>query len=200
MLATLAQLKTHLRIASDDTAQDNLLTHVLTTAGVQIERWLDRVLTYSATARTEVHVGGRYDVWCKAWPIILKTSVKERQTDGTWGAALVENTDFYAVASRGQIVRLPEGARWAAGSGAVQLVYTGGYTTEGTVVSGVEALPERFVRAALLQAAHLYQRSLELGAGSATLTGPGGGAAWSEQYQLLASVKHLLAGERRFVG
>ncbi|HUS98633.1 MAG TPA: hypothetical protein VMX97_18055 [Hyphomicrobiaceae bacterium] len=140
--ATLAELKSWLGIATNDTTDDALLLSMLRgTAGV-IEGMAGRPLIRKH-AREEVFVGGRETIRIDVPPIAKLHSVRESETRDfeTSGAyeELAEGTDFVFDEIGGGregesgVIRRLDG-KWlgsAKSPGRVRVVYTGGFKTDG---------------------------------------------------------------------
>lgn len=195
-LATRSELKTTLGIA--DTVNDAGLDLALRAATAMLDRYCDRVLSYEASDAVEQYDGGGWEVRLKRWPVTHLVSVKEASDYNFAGAtALTANTDFYAVTTRGRLIRLPMEARWIAGFGVVQVTYRGGYSDPGGApVPQVSYPPAHIQSACLLQAAELWKRRREPGYQVVFGVGEVSGG-YAPPTELLPSVKELLRGERR---
>jgi len=198
MLAKLADLKTWLDVESS--AEDELLTLCLQTAGAAIERYCQRTLDYVDADLTEYFDGGVSELLVKAWPIVSVISVKYASDyDFENADALTEDTDYRIIHARGRIVRLPLGLKWTEAVQCWQLVYRGGYADPITdpLPDGVSYVASHIQHACVLQAAHLRKRHRDLGATSEGLAGGAGNIGYQAEVDLLKHVKKLLAGERR---
>jgi hypothetical protein len=159
MLATLAQLKTRLGIASSDTDNDTELTEILTAIGIEFETYCKR--PFELAERTEYPVLHNGSCWIKlmCWPVVTLTSVKiAYDYDFDSADALTADTEYRLIdgGSTGHIYRA---SGWPATPGSVQVVYTGGYVAAGdTPGEGEEAVPADLREAALTQAALTWKR------------------------------------------
>jgi len=202
MLATLTQLKTWLSI--DDLGEDDRLTAALQTASEMIGNYCRRTIEYVDADLTEQFDGGVSELLTQAWPIVSVASVKYSEIcDFENAAAETADSDYRVVTSRGRIVRLPLGTTWTAGVECWQVVYRGGYWPPdelGEKPIGVPDLPDKFVKACLLQAAELRNRMTEPGYKIVEgLAGGAGNIGYAPDMELVKSAKDLLIGERRVV-
>lgn len=200
-LAKLDALKTRLDIDIADTSQDTLLSGVLDGASRAIERHCRRVILYVDSDVTELHHGGGWTLHLKRWPITSIVSVKEASDyDFAAATALTADTDFRAVATRGDLVRLPIEARWLAGVETIQVVYRGGYTSpDDAPVGGVAVVPTHIQEACLLQGAVLLERRKDPGRKIPTQMPGGMSSGAVPDLELVKQARDLLIGERRMV-
>lgn len=197
-LVTLDQLKTRIDIDADDDTHDTLLGEILDGVTAAFEQHCERVLISDGNTVTEVYDGDVRELRLRYWPIVSITSIKE-SIDADWDNvdALTATDDYRTLDRRGIVRRMPDGMRWLAGWGSVQVVYTGGYTAAGEMLElGWSHAPDHLAEAALQQATYIWNRRSDPGATTVNLAA-GGATAHSREVALLEGVKQLIAGEKR---
>ncbi len=199
MLATVAQLKDAVGVTS--TEHDTELTRILGDVSSAIEQHLgNRPLIHPGTDVTEDYDGGLFDVQLRRWPIPDAQAVTVKvAVDRDFASAtdLVVDEDYYLDRAMGVISRLPDRTCWESGRGVIRVTYAGGYADPNAdpTPAGVATLPGHIRQAALLQAAHEWDRKRKPGASSEGMAG--GSVGWVGQVALLKGVGEMLVTEKR---
>ena len=199
-IATLAQLKGHLKIAS--TADDALLTRILAGVEMAIARECRRVFgqasSFSEASRTEFLTAVGLDtIFLSSYPVVSISSIQaDEDRDFDSATALIENTDYLVDKDTGIVTRL--GSYWPFDRGTVKVAYVAGYEAAGADhVAGHYAMPADLTNAVIMQAAFEYGRA---GKEGITSTSAGGGNVTLYQPEgLLPGVKKMIAPFKRLV-
>lgn len=158
MLATLAQLKIRLGIATDVTTNDAELTEILTAAGKEFETYCGR--EFEITNRVDFFSGsGNTFLKLKSWPVVSVAEIKIA-TDYNFdsAAALVNNTD-YRLLNSGQCGNVYRYEGWPYTPDSIRVTYLAGFVPAGgTVGVGETAVPPELAQAAIDYAALIWKR------------------------------------------
>ena len=188
---TVDQVKTRLGITTDET--DTLLEGVIAGVTAAFESWCQRRLVRLAADVAEYHRGGATELYLKAFPAVVITSVHEALLHD-YDDALAADEDYVLNDRRGILVRVL--GTWLAGADAVRVIYSGGYTPAGLAVGeGEIAMPGEIVEAAIQQAAFVFSRRAELGLSAVTAADGSINAAVIDT--LLPGVQQMISGHRR---
>ncbi len=162
MIATLAQLKSHLGIPTSDTQDDAALTQLLTGLQARIEKHCNR--KFDSAAAEEIHYMSPRPVRIIAVrrpPIVSGLIVEELSTVvGLTKRELSLYADYIYDHVTGHI-RRPNGGRFTAPR--YDITYTGGYSAE--------TMPGDLFRAVLMQAAYEHRAGANLGLTSISAQG-----------------------------
>ncbi len=123
-LTSVSNIKTNCGITSS--ANDTMLSDLLTQIEAMADQYCDRTLSYNATTMTEYYDGGGVSVLqLNNYPIVAITSIHD-DLDHEYGAdTLISSADYILNSKNGQI--LLEGLLFGNGVLNVKVVYTAGY-------------------------------------------------------------------------
>lgn len=142
-LVTLQEVKNYLKLQSG-TAEDSMLTHLISAAQSEMEVRRNRKIEYGVYVET--FNGNCNDLFLLAFPIQSVISIKE--------SGVTVSADSYKVDKRtGRI----EGC-FGGGLGSIEVEYAGGYwtDTQNAPPAGVQALPADIKQDCLEYVAYLY--------------------------------------------
>jgi len=199
-LCTLAQVKTHLTIATLDTDHDAVLNQLIGQVSARLAREAGRIaagapclektslIHYYFSPSSREHI-----LQLPAYPVVSISEIKEAMYGAHADAtALVENESYQVRSDIGHLIRI---GFWLSGINTVKVTYIGGYTAAGeTPGDGETALPDDIVEAAVIQTAFWHKRRLEHGVTSAGFQG--GQYTGYAKDELLPEVKQIMRSYR----